>query len=544
MRRFCVVFIVLPAPFRYELSVSDSLLLSSDKDAQISSLQALLALRDAALAEAKAELLHRDLLIETMRVQLARLRRMQFGASSEKLSQEIEQLELALEELEAAAPVAQTGTVPPKIERPSPVRALPEHLPREDVVAQPLSGTCACPDCGGTLRKLGEDSAEQLDVGPIQWRVVRTIRPKYSCRSCEKIVQAAAPVKAIARGKATFATLAHIIVSKFDHHLPLYRQSEMMAAQGVDIDRSTLAGWTGQASALLDPIISRIREEGAKASKIHTDDTPVPVLDPGRGKTATGRLWTYVVDDRASGATTPPLAWYRFTPDRTGAHPQKELASFKGHLQADAYAGYEKLYQSGRVTEVACWAHFRRKIFDIHKPRPTTLTTDILERIAALYAIEAEVRGQPPGVRQKARQERTKPLIAELRKILDDAHRRLSPKSVMAIAIAYGTKRWAAFTHFLDNGQLEIDNNIAERSLRSVAIGRKNWLFAGSKIGGERAAAIYTVIETCKMNGVEPQAYIADVIAKIANDWPASRWDELMPWNWQPVANATKAQAA
>jgi transposase len=517
--------------------VSDNLIISSDKDARIASLEAL-------LAEAKAELLHRDLLIEAMRVQLARLRRMQFGASSEKLSQEIEQLELALEELEAAAPVAQASPAPPKSERPTPVRALPDHLPREDVIAEPPSGTCACPDCGGALRRLSADSAEQLDVAPVQWRVVRTIRPKYSCRVCEKIVQAPAPVKAIARGKATFATLAHVIVAKFDHHLPLYRQSEMMAAQGVDIDRSTLAGWTGQASALLDPIINRIREEGAKASKIHTDDTPVPVLDPGRGKTATGRLWTYVVDDRASGSATPPLAWYRFTPDRTGAHPQKELAEFTGHLQADAYAGYDKLYQSGHVTEVACWAHFRRKIFDIHKPRPTTLTADILERIAALYAIEAEVRGQPPGVRHKARQERTKPLIAELRKILDDAHRRLSPKSVMAIAIAYGTKRWTALTQFLDNGSLEIDNNIAERSLRSIAIGRKNWLFAGSKIGGERAAAIYTVIETCKMNGVEPQAYIADVIAKIANDWPASRWDELMPWNWKRHTNTPQAQAA
>jgi transposase len=330
--------------------VSDSLLISSDKDAKIAALEAL-------LAEARAELLHRDLLIETMRVQLARLRRMQFGASSEKLNAEIEQLELALEELEARAiEVTQMSSLPPKLERPVPVRSLPEHLPREDVVAEPPSGTCACPDCGGILRKLGEDSAEQLDIAPVQWRVVRTIRPKYSCRSCDKIVQASAPVKAVARGKATFATLAHVIVAKFDHHLPLYRQSEMMAAQGVDIDRSTLAGWTGQASALLDPIISRIREQGTKATKIHTDDTPVPVLDPGRGKTATGRLWTYVVDDRASGSATPPLAWYRFTPDRTGAHPQKELASFKGHLQADAYAGYDKLYQSGRVTEVACWA--------------------------------------------------------------------------------------------------------------------------------------------------------------------------------------------
>ena len=506
--------------------MSDSPLISSDKDARIAALE-------AALAAAKAELLHRDLLIETMRVQLARLRRMQFGASSEKLNAEIAQLELALEELEAATvEVAQTSPTP-KAERTVPVRAFPDHLARVDIVAEPASGPCACPSCGGALRRLSADSAEQLDVVPVQWRVVRTIRPKYSCRSCDKIVQAPAPVKAVARGKATFATLAHIVVAKFDHHLPLYRQAEMMAAQGIDIDRSTLAGWSGQASALLDPIISRIREEGLQGTKIHTDDTPVPVLDPGRGKTATGRLWTYVMDDRASGSTTPPLAWYRFTPDRTGAHPQRELAQFAGHLQADAYAGYDKLYQSGRVTEVACWAHFRRKIFDIHKPRPTALTTDILARIATLYAIEAEVRGQPPDQRRRIRQERIKPMIVELRAVLDDAHRRLSPKSVVAVAIAYGTKRWTALTRFIDDGSLEIDNNIAERSLRSIAIGRKNWLFAGSKVGGERAAAIYTVIETCKMNGVEPQAYIADVIAKIAADWPASRWDELMPWNWK-----------
>lgn len=513
--------------------MSDSPSTISDKDARIAALEALLAERDVALAEAKAELLHRDLLIETMRVQLARLRRMQFGASSEKLNAEIAQLELALEELEAAAaPVAQTSPTP-KAERPRPVRAFPDHLARVDIVAEPASGPCACPSCGGALRRLSADSAEQLDVAPVQWRVVRTIRPKYSCRACEKIVQAPAPIKAVARGKATFATLAHIVVAKFDHHLPLYRQAEMMATQGIEIDRSTLAGWSGQAEALLDPIISRIREQGLKATKLHADDTPVPVLDPGRGRTATGRLWTYVVDDRASGSVTPPLAWYRFTPDRTGAHPQKELAGFAGHLQADAYAGYDKLYQSGRVTEVACWAHFRRKIFDIHKPKPTTLTTDILARIATLYAVEAEVRGQPPDQRRRARQERIKPIIAQLRAVLDDAHRRLSPKSVMAVAISYGTKRWTALTRFLDNGNLEIDNNIAERSLRSIAIGRKNWLFAGSKVGGERAAAIYTVIETCKMNHVEPQAYIADVIAKIAADWPASRWDELMPWNWK-----------
>lgn len=306
----------------------------------------------------------------------------------------------------------------------------------------------------------------------------------------------------------------------------------MMAAQGIDIDRSTLAGWAGQAAALLDPIVARIREEGLKATKIHADDTPVPMLDPGRGKTATARLWTYVVDDRAAGSASPALVWYRFTPDRSGAHPQTELKSFTGLLQADGYAGYDKLYDGGRICEVACWAHFRRKIFENHATSPTPLTTDLLERIAQLYAREAKIRGQPPDIRRQRRQDHSKPLVEDLRIAIDTALRRLSPKSAMAKALAYGRKRWRALIRFLDDGRAEIDNDIAERAIRSIAIGRKNWLFAGSKTGGERAAAIYSVIETCKLNGVEPQAYIADVIARIADDWPASRWDELMPWNW------------
>jgi transposase len=265
-----------------------------------------------------------------------------------------------------------------------------------------------------------------LDVLPVQWRVVRTVRPKYSCRSCEKIVQAAAQPKVIARGKASFATLAHVVVSKFDHHLPLYRQAEMMAAQGIEIDRSTLAGWAGQAAGLLAPIVSRIREEGLKAGKLHADDTPVPMLVPGKGKTAQARLWTYVVDDRASGARTPPLVWYSFTLDRSGVHPQTELKGFTGLLQADGYAGYDKLYESGRVKEVACWAHFRRKIFENHLTSPTPLTTNLLERVAALYAVEEEIRGQPPDIRRQHRQQRSRPKIDDLRSVIDDALRRLS----------------------------------------------------------------------------------------------------------------------
>jgi transposase len=517
--------------------VSEAPVSPADATARIAALEALLARANAALAA-------RDLLIDSLRGQIARLRRMQFGASSEKLGREIEQLELALEELEAerdAAPVEERPSE--TASRPAPVRSLPAHLPREDVVHEPASGACTCPDCGGALRRLGLDAHEMLDIVPVRWRVVRNVRPKYSCRVCEKIVQAPAPAGAVARGKASFATLAHVVVSKFDHHLPLYRQAEMMAAQGLDIDRSTLAGWAGQAAALLDPVVARIRDKVLKADKIHADDTPVPVLDPGRGKTATGRLWVYAADDRAAGSTAPRATWYRFTPDRTAAHPLAHLAGFRGFLQADAYAGYDGLYRGG-VTEVACWAHFRRKIFDLHERTATQLTTDILERIGALYAVEAEVRGQPPDIRHRARQERTKPLVDALREVLDTALRRLSPKSDMAKAIAYGTKRWPALTRFLDDGRLEIDNNIAERALRGVAIGRRNWLFAGSHVGGERAAAIYTVIQTCKANGVEPQAYIADIIGRIADDWPASRWDELLPWNWNPPADQPTAQAA
>ena len=501
--------------------------------------------KDARIAELEAALAVRDTLIDTLRLQLSQLRRMTFGQSSEKLALQIAQLELALEELEGEAEV--TGARKPdrdRAERAAPVRTLPAHLPRDERRIEPDAGNCTCPDCGGVLRSLAEDSDEMLDVAPVQWRVIRTVRPKYSCRSCEKIVQAPAPVKAIARGKASFATLAHVVVHKWDHHLPLYRQAEMMAAQGIDIDRSTLAGWAGQAAHLLDPIVTRIRDEGLKADKIHTDDTPVPMLVPGKGKTAQARLWAYVVDDRASGAPGPALVWYKFTPDRSGMHPQAELKTFTGLLQADAYAGYEKLYVAGTIQEVACWAHFRRKIFENHQTSPTPLTTDLLERIAALYRIEADVRGQPPDLRRQRRQEMTRPLIDELRVVIDDALRRLSPKAAMAKALAYGRKRWSALTRFVENGSAEIDNNIAERAMRIIAIGRKNWLFAGSKAGGERAAAIYSVIETAKLNGIEPQAYIADVIEKIASDWPASRWDELMPWNWQPTEQSQIAQAA
>jgi len=451
----------------------------------------------AARAQAEAALIGRDLLIEKLKLQIAKLKRMHFGQSSEKLKTEIEQLELALEELETAE-----AELPAKLEaaapvRPVPVRALPAHLPREDVLHLPASGDCVCPACGGILHRLGEDAGEVLDIEPVAYKVVRHVRPKFSCRSCEKIVQAPAPVKAIARGKASFQTIAHIIVSKFDHHLPLYRQAEIMAEQGIDIDRSTLAGWAGQGAALLDPIVNRIKEVVLAAPKLHTDDTPVPMLDPGRGKTKTARLWVHAVDDRAHAGPGKPAVWYTFTTDRKAEHPQSMLKTFEGHLQADAYAGYDALYKSNRVFEVGCWGHARRKIWDVHQVKATTATTELLERIGGLYAVEEQVRGQPPDIRCAARQSQSKPQLEDLKRRMEAIRLQLSAKSALAVAITYALKRWMALTRYIDDGRLEIDNLIAERAIRGIALGRRNWLFAGSKAGGERAAAIYSIVETC-----------------------------------------------
>ena len=461
------------------------------------------ALRQALDAEravreaAEHALLSRDLLIEKLKIQIARLKRLHFGRSSEKLTAEIAQLELALEEMETAvaelAPRAPTSVR----ERKVPDRSLPPHLPCQEIVHLPPGGDCACPACGGRLRPLGQDSDEVLDLEPIVYKVIRHVRPKFSCRVCETIVQAPAPDKPIARGKASFRLVAHVIVSKFDHHLPLYRQAEMMAAQGVDIDRSTLAGWTGQGAALLDPIVARIKQTVLASAKLHTDDTPVPMLDPGSGKTKTARLWVHAVDDRAHGGPAKPAVWFAFTTDRRAGHPKAMLKDFRGHLQADAYAGYDDLYRTGRVVEVACWGHARRKIFDLHETKPTAVTTELLERISRLYALEEKVRGQPHDVRRAARQTQSRPQIDDLKARMLAIRAKLSTKSGLAIALHYALKRWQALTRYLDDGRLEIDNLIAERAIRGIAIGRRNWLFAGSKAGGERAAAIYSIIETC-----------------------------------------------
>ena len=505
--------------------------------AEIAGQRLQLAAERQARIEAQAALTAHLLLIEKLKIQIARLKRMHFGRSSEKLTHEIAQLELALEELETAqAELPPPRAASPSRERKTPDRSLPPHLPRQEIVHLPPGGDCLCPSCGGQLRRLGQDSDEMLDIEPVVYKVIRHVRPKFSCRTCETIVQAPAPDKAIARGKASFAVIAHVIVSKFGHHLPLYRQAEMMAAQGIDIDRSTLAGWTGQGAALLDPIVARIKDTVLSASKLHTDDTPVPMLDPGNGKTKTARLWVHAIDERSHGGAAKPAVWFAFTTDRRAEHPQTMLKDFCGYLQADAYAGYDELYRSGRVTEVACWGHARRKIFDLHETKPTAVTTELLERIGGLYDVEERVRGQPPDIRRAARQAQSRPHLGALKTRMEAIRAQLSAKSALAIAITYALKRWAALTRYCDDGRLEIDNLIAERALRGVAIGRRNWLFAGSQTGGERAAAIYSIIQTCKLNSVEPFAYITDVMQKIAEGWPNARIDELMPWAWNKTA--------
>jgi transposase len=480
----------------------------------------------------RAAILSRDVLIEKMRLELARLKRKQFGRSSEHLAQRIAQLELTLEELEASAaqiatPALPAVGTPPERQRPV-RRPLPEHLPRETFVH---ATACRCTACGGELRPLGEDVAEILEYVPARFKVIRHVRPKFSCASCQTITQAPAPSRPIARGLAGPGLLAHVLVSKYADHLPLYRQSEIYAREGVELDRSTLADWVGQSSALLAPLVEALAEHVLAGSKLHADDTPVPVLCPGRGTTKQGRLWTYVRDDRPAGSTTPPAVWFAYSPDRKGAHPRAHLEAFRGTLQADGYAGFNGLYdrQDQPLIEAACWAHARRKFFDVHQATNSPLALEALQQIGALYDLEEEIRGRAPDDRQGARQARAGPLLEALHRWLHATLQQISQKSELAGAIRYSLSRWTALTRYRDDGAIEIDNNAAERALRTVALGRKNWLFAGSDAGGERAAAIYSLLGTAKLNGLDPEHYLRHVLERIA-EHPINRVAELLPW--------------
>ena len=497
----------------------------------------------------RAKVRDQALLIEKLEHQIARLRHERFGQSSERRAL-LDQLELQLFELkedQAQAEAAMPAEEPPSqavqaFTRRKPARRpLPEHLPRERVV-HPAPSSCPC--CGGTLHKLGEDVTEMLELVPRQWKVIQHVREKFSCRSCEKIAQPPTPSHPIARGRAGPGLLAHVLFGKYGLHLPLTRQSATYAREGVPLDVSTLADWVGASAATLMPLVEAIRAHVFAAERIHADETTVPVL--GVGKTRTGRLWTYVRDDRPFAGADPPAAAYFYSPDRGGVHPEEHLASYAGLMQADAYAGFNRLYEAGRkpgpIVEAVCWAHARRKFFDLARLNKVPIAIEAVARIDALLDIERDINGLSPDARRKVRQERSRPRVAALEAWLRENYAKLSAHNKLAKAIAYSLNCWQALTRFLDDGRLCMTNNAAERALRCVAVGRHNWTFAGSDAGGQRAAAIYTLIESCKLNDVDPQAWLTDVLTRL-QDHPAKRIHDLLPWNWKQLRSPLKAAA-
>jgi transposase len=498
----------------------------------IAALKRIIAEMDRDAVTARAE-------IAKLKFQLARYRRAEFGRSSEKLAGAVEQLELALETLEtdqaerlASAAPGVAAQIEAAVATQKPARRpLPEHLPREEV-RHPAA--CACPHCGGALRRIGEDVTETLDYVPGRFKVIRHVREKLSCRTCEAVVAAPAPNHPIARGRAGAGLLAHIVISKYDDHLPLYRQAEIFARDGVSLETSTLSGWVGATAAALTPLVDALTTEVMGSDTLHVDDTPVPVLAPGTGKTKTGRLWTYVRDERPFAGPRPPAALFFYSPDRKGAHPQAHLKDFRGVIHADGYAGFNELFAGNRITEAACWAHVRRKFFDVHAATGSPIAKEALDRIGELYAVEKTIAGALPDRRQSERQRRSKPIAEVLSAWAEATLPGLSRKSELAKAFRYMRSRWRALLRCFDDGRLALDNNPAERALRCVAIGRKNYLFAGSDAGGRRAAALYSLIETAKLNGLDPQHYLTDVLARIA-DHPARQIAELLPWHWKPA---------
>ncbi len=477
-----------------------------------------------------------------LREQLALLKKQRFGQSSEKLEAQIAELEVKIEEgelLESASDQTyedkQSSTSTEEKSKNIPKRQkLPENLERIDEVLNPDP---ICPDCGGeAFRKIADDISESLEYIPASFKVIRHIRPRCACINCEKIVQAYPASKPIAKGMAGPGLLAHILVQKYCNHLPFYRQSEIYAREGIDLSRSTMASWAGQCAALLAPLVEEIRKYIFISSHIHGDDTTIKVLAPGLGKTKTGRLWTYVKDGRKYGDKAPPAACYFYSPDRKGVRPEGHLKNFTGVFHADAYGGYNNVYIGGKnkeakITEAACWAHTRRKFYEVTVTNPNAnIAMQSLEEIGSIYEIEEAISGLDSDKRYEARQERSKDLVETLfinwKKYLKD----LPKKSTTGLAINYALNNEVALKRFLSDGKIEIDNNAAERAMRAIALGRKNYLFAGSDAGGETAAAIYTITETAKLNGINPWLYLNNVLAQI-QDHNAKKVAELLPWN-------------
>jgi transposase len=526
-------------------------------------LKAMIAALLAENAKMSATLQAHDQLIQTLRLRIAKLKKQVFGKSSEKIEREIEQLELALEDLLIAAAEGNTAPIDEADEAASvvPLADTPEKIVRrrprvsDKAVRERREldpGSC-CPECGGELRLVGEDVSEILDMIAAQMKVIEVARLKKSCRCCEKMVQVPAPSRPIPGSMAGAGLLAYILVSKFDDHLPLYRLNEIFARMGVDIPDSTMVDWCGRAMQVLQPLIERIEAAIMASDLLHADDTPIRVLDrslrdKGMGKgVKKGRIWTYVRDQRPWAGTSPPGAVYYFAPDWKEEHVHRHLQQSSGILQADGYKGYGKLYSSGavglsRFKEAACWAHWRRDFHDIWTSNKSEIAREALDRIGALYDIERSINGQPPEIRLAARQKQSKPKAEAFRLWAEAQLTRIPGKGDLAAAFRYGLSRWSSLCLFMEDGRVAIDNNAAERALRPIGVGRRNWLFAGADTGAETLARAMTIIETAKMNGLDPQAYLADVLDRI-HDHKINRLDELLPWNWSRLVTIS-AEAA
>jgi len=512
----------------------------------------------AALIETRAKLVGATALIEHLQLVIAKMKREKFGPRSERSQRLIEQMELELEELSATAAEDETQTETTRVQvrgftrRRATRRNFPADLPRRRIV-HPAPTTCPC--CGGTnLSKIGEDVTETLDVVPRQWFVTEHVREKFSCRSCETITQPPTPFHAIARGFAGPSLLAMMLVEKYANHQPLNRQSDKFACEGIELSVSTMADHVGACAATLRPLYELIKVHVFAAERIHGDDTTVPVL--AKGKTRTGRIWTYVRDDRPFGGQAPPAAVFFYSPDRAGIHPEQHLAGYSGILQADAYAGFNALYapdrKGGPITEAGCWAHARRKLFELadiaakaRKGKPTTISPIAFEAVGkfdAIFALERSINGLSPEARVAARRKDIAPLVNDLIDWMKRERAKLSRHNEVAKAMDYMLKRIDVFTRFLEDGRICLSNNAAERELRGIALGRKSWLFAGSDRGGERAAVMLTLIHTAKLNDVDPQAWLADVLARI-NDHAIHRLEELLPWNWAAERERRKVAA-